>query len=131
MPHLCFLAVPKCATDHHFQISVEGDDDMFAMLDFIVFYPVTWVAFGYPKDFGSFKSWIMQWRDMYGVKETWAINKWTHVCMAYEKRSGVFKVVKVRKDRTCLKQLSNSLCSKYLVTSPHVHCTSTTYVAQY
>ncbi len=52
-----------------------GRDPAFLLLFFVIWHPKSYFGFGYPKDFGSYKSWILQWRDKYGAKESWGSNR--------------------------------------------------------
>ncbi len=70
-------------------------DPDFHLLDFVIWSPMSWFSFGYPRQAGSYKSWILQFRDAYGVRESWAANRWVHLCLAYEKRTGFLRVVRV------------------------------------
>ncbi len=72
-----------------------SSDPDFQLLDLVINTPKTWFGFGYPRLAGSYKSYILQWRDAYGAKEAWSANRWIHLCLAYEKETGFLKVVKV------------------------------------
>ena len=65
------------------------------MLYVQVNFPNSFVGFGHPRRSGSFKSWILQFQDAHGTKETWAANRWIHFCLAYQRRTGHVRVVKV------------------------------------
>ncbi len=58
------------------------------MLYFELNYPNSFFAFGYPRQAGSYKSWIVQFRDAHGKKELWGANRWIHLCLEYEKSTG-------------------------------------------
>ncbi len=53
------------------------------------------IGFGYPRQKGSYKSWIMQDVDDHGINELFAANRWMHFCLVYRKRDGLFKVIRV------------------------------------
>ncbi len=61
-------------------------------------FPNSFFGFGHPRKFGSFKSWILQFKDAHGTKELWGANRWIHICLAYEKSTGFVKVVRVSSD---------------------------------
>ncbi len=75
-------------------------DAKFEMLYFELNYPNSFFAFGYPRQAGSYKSWIVQFRDAHGKKELWGANRWIHLCLAYEKSTGFVKIVRVKQIKT-------------------------------
>ncbi len=57
--------------------------------------PNSFFGYGYPRKRGAFKSWILQARDAHGTRELFGANRWTHVCLAYQKKNGFVKVIRV------------------------------------
>ncbi|CAM6054349.1 unnamed protein product [Sphagnum tenellum] len=56
-------------------------------------YPFSFFGFGYPQKHGSYKSWLLKDPDT-GDFEVWASNRWSHICLAYNKATGLVRVVK-------------------------------------
>ncbi len=62
----------------------------FSPTDFVSCMMVSWYCFFQ----GLFDTFNFQDADS-GDWEVWATNRWTHVCIAYEKKRGFIKVIKV------------------------------------
>ncbi|CAM6054348.1 unnamed protein product [Sphagnum tenellum] len=56
-------------------------------------YPYSFFGFGYPIRHGSYKSWLLKDPDT-GDFEVWASNRWSHMCLAYNKATGLVRIVK-------------------------------------
>ncbi len=72
-----------------------NEDEMFNMLWLPVDYPHSWFGFGYPRAHGSYKAYLLSDADLKNY-EVWTANQWMHLCLAYRKRDGWVKVIKVR-----------------------------------
>ena len=68
-------------------------DNDFNLLWFDASFPYSFFGFGHPRKKGSYKSFLIRdpERDDF---EVWATNRWSHVCLSYEKRTGHLRIVK-------------------------------------
>ncbi len=57
--------------------------------------PNSFFGFGNPKAKGSYGSFLLHAKDEHGPMELFGIDRWTHVCLAYEKDPGTVKVFRV------------------------------------
>ncbi len=70
-------------------------DPPFQLLNLGANFPFSFFGFGNPKEEGSYKTFVL--RDVEtGEFEVWATNRWSHVCISYQKSNGHLRVVKVR-----------------------------------
>ena len=56
-------------------------------------YPESFVGFGHPRSVGSYKSFLLKDPERSGF-EVWASNRWSHLCLIYEKDNGRLRIVK-------------------------------------
>ncbi len=70
----------------------------------------SFVGFGWPMERGSYKSWMLEFHDDHGKKDTWEANHWMHICLAYQKREGRVKVIKVSLLISCDVLLPEACC---------------------
>ena len=70
-------------------------ESKFQLMWFGANYPYSFIGFGFPREHGSYKSWLLKDPDTLDF-EIWASNRWSHLCFSYQKRNGYVSVVKVR-----------------------------------
>jgi len=69
-------------------------EDYFQLTDLSARYPMSFFAWGFPRKRGSYKSFFLHDVEN-GNWEIWATNRWIHLCLAYEKKTGFLKIIKV------------------------------------
>lgn len=74
--------------------SEEDDGDVFNMLWLGAWYPFSFFGFGNPKRSGSYASFLLKYPNTTEFK-VWIPNKWTHLCLSYERKTSFLRVVKV------------------------------------
>ncbi len=67
----------------------------FELIWFKIFYPNSFIGFGYPKSEGSYGSWLLHSKDEHGAKELFGIDRWMHACFVYKKDPGTISVTRV------------------------------------
>ena len=75
----------------------EDDRDAFELLWLGAWYPVTFFGFGSPKEAGSYRSFLLKYPNTDQFK-VWIPNKWTQLCLSYDKKSKYILMVKVGMD---------------------------------
>lgn len=71
----------------------DEQDSNFQLMWFGAMFPFSFFGFGYPREHGSYKSWVL-YDPLSNDFEIWASNRWTHVCFSYDKRTSFVRVVK-------------------------------------
>ena len=85
----------RLVTIANWRDSEEDDGDAFNMLWLGAWYNFSFFGMGNPRGPGSYASFLLKYP---GTKEfkIWIPNKWTHICISYEKRTSFLRMVKVR-----------------------------------
>ncbi len=71
----------------------DGGDPEWDLTWFGANYPFSFLGFGSPRQKGFYKSFLLRDPDESDF-EIWSSNRWSHVCLAYQKSDGYLRIVK-------------------------------------